>query len=652
MALHLFSPRLIFRAAFAGCVSAISTHRRKSMSKSQRTVLAMLVVAALIAVAVAAVAAAPAPAPASQPQQAATPAPSKGDWNKIKAAGKIIVGTSADYPPFESYNANFKLDGFDIALMQEIAKQLGLKVQFRDMAFDGLSNALQLGQIDAAMAAISITPERDAVVDFSNVYYVGEDAVLAKSGSRITKIASIEDVTNHRIGVQKASIYETWFRDNLVDKGLMESEDLMLYTDVSQAVRDLKAGRIDLVALDAKPAEDYVAQGGVKVVERGKFRQTYGIAVPAGASALQDQLNAALTKLQDQGVVEKLVQKYLKLDPDEVLPVPTPPAVTPTPAPTATPAPEVCVDNASYVADLNYDDKNMTAPPVMQPGQPFTKGWRLRNSGTCTWDQTYTFAFSNGNSPLAQMGGQPVRVNGKVAPGATYDFKVPLTAPTQPGTYQAFWTMEDWQGKPFGDRVWVGITVPGPPTPVPAPTATPAPGIAFWADTYYLTLGQCTTIHWDVQNVKEVYFYQQGESWEGHGVGGKEDRQVCPSQTTTYYLRVVKNDGSVETRELRIDVAAPPSSAPVITSFGVDPSGQLPYGACLQIYWDSQGDINRVSIFYNNQVIWDYAPVRGNMGHCPTQAGAANYRMTASGPGGSAQANANVNVLGPAVTPY
>ena len=103
----------------------------------------------------------------------------------------------------------------------------------------------------------------------------------------------------------------------------------------------------------------------------------------------------------------KLVQKYLKLDPDDVLPLPTPPAVEPTPAPTPTPEPGACVDGATYVADLNYDDKNMTAPPVMQPGQPFTKGWRLRNSGTCAWDQTYTFAYASGNSPLAQMGGRP-----------------------------------------------------------------------------------------------------------------------------------------------------------------------------------------------------------------------------------------------------
>lgn len=617
------------------------------MSTSQRTVLAMLVVAALIAVAVAVVAAAPAPAPSAQPQQAATPAPLKGDWPKIKAAGKMIVGTSADYPPFEYYNANFKMEGFDIALMQEIGKQLGVQIQFRDMAFDGLLDALRLGQIDMAIAAISATPERDAVVDFSNVYYVGEEAILAGKDSRINRIDSVADVAHQRIGVQKASVYETWLRDNLVKKGQMDAQDLMLYTDIAQAVRDLKAGRLDLVVLDAKPAEDYVTQGGVKIVERGQFRQLFAMAVPLGAAALQEQLNLALTKLQDQGKVAQLVGKYLKLDPDDVLPVPTPAITTPTPAPTPTPEPEGCTDGMSYVADLNYDDKNMTAPAVMQPGQPFTKGWRVRNSGTCPWDQTYTFAFASGNVPAAQMGGQPVRVTGTVAPGATYDFKVPLTAPTAPGVYQGFWTMRNWENIPFGDRVWVGIRVPGPPTPAPQPTAPPAPGIAFWADSYYLTAGQCTTVHWDVQNVREVYFYAQGQSWEGHGVTGKEDRQVCPGQSTTYYLRVVKQDGSVETRELRIEVAAPPPSAPVILSFGMQPGGQIAVGGCVLLNWDSQGDISRVSLFYNGQVIWDYAPVRGNMNHCPTSLGTASYMLKVSGPGGSVQAQQYIQVIGP-----
>ena len=445
------------------------------MSKSQRTVLVMLTVAALIAVAVAAVAAAPVPAPASQPQQAATPAPTAGDWQKIKAAGKIIVGTSADYPPFEFYDKNFKMDGFDIALMQEIGKQLGLKVQFRDMAFDGLGNALQLGQIDAAMAAISITADREAVVDFSDVYYVGEDAVLAKKDSRITKITSVENVVDQRIGVQKASVYETWLRDNLLDTGQMQPEDLMLYTDISGAVRDLKAGRIDLVALDALQRAEFVLEGGVKIVEQGKSaRHTPSLCRLAPArrsrnSSIPRSANCrirALWRSWCRSISSSIPMRSCRC---------RPPLSQPTPAPTPTAEPEACTDGTSYVADLNYDDKSMTAPPVMQPWPAFTKGWRLRNSGTCIWDQTYTFAYSSGNSPLAQMGGQPVRVSGTVAPGATYDFKVPLTAPTQPGTYQAF---SDHGGlaRHAVRRSRVGRhPVAGPPTPVPQPTAPPHP---------------------------------------------------------------------------------------------------------------------------------------------------------------------------------
>jgi ABC-type amino acid transport substrate-binding protein len=615
------------------------------MGTHRRLILLLIAVAVVLGVTVAVVAAAPT---AEQEAAAATPAPkgaaSAGDWTKIKAAGKLVVGTSADYPPFEYYTPDFRLDGFDIALIREIGKQLGVQVQIKDMAFDGLLDALQLGQIDMAIAAISVTPDRDAIVDFSDVYYVGEGAVLAKADSRIDQITSIDDVAHLRIGVQKASVYETWLRDNLIREGNMDEKDLMLYTDISQAVRDLKAGRLDLVGLDSEPAKDYVAQGGVKIVYRGANRQLYAMAVPLGASALQDQLNNSLATLQDQGQVSQLVQKYLKLKPEDVLPVPTPDVTKPTPTPAPSPTPEVCKDGASYVADLNYDDKNMTAPPVMQPGQAFTKGWRMRNSGTCIWDSTYTWAYAGGNSSLSNMGASAVRVNGTVKPGATYDFMVPMIAPSVPGVYQGFWNMRDWQGAAFGDRVWVGIQVAGPPTPVPQPTATPVPGVSFWADSTYLQVGQCTGIHWNVQGVQAVYFYQQGESWENHGVTGKEDRTVCPNQSTSYYLRVVYPNGSVQTFEVRINVDAPAASAPVINAFVVSPPGNVPMGTCLDISWDIQGSVNRVSLFYNDNVIWDYAPVRGHTNHCPPQPGSAGYKLQASGPGGTAQAQQYVNV--------
>ncbi|MBK9613678.1 MAG: hypothetical protein IPO34_20235 [Dehalococcoidia bacterium] len=83
----------------------------------------------------------------------------------------------------------------------------------------------------------------------------------------------------------------------------------------------------------------------------------------------------------------------------------------------------------------------------------------MRNSGTCTWNNTYALVFVNGNSPLAQMGGQPAVIQGSVAPGQTYDIFVDLVSPLTPGTYQAFWSMRNAQGRTFGDRIWVGIRV-------------------------------------------------------------------------------------------------------------------------------------------------------------------------------------------------
>jgi polar amino acid transport system substrate-binding protein len=100
------------------------------------------------------------------------------DWPRVQDAGKIVIGTAADYEPFEFYNSNFALDGFDIALMQELGKRMGVEVEFKDFAFDGLLDALALGQVDAAIGAISVTPERQAQVDFSNLYYVGDDVAL------------------------------------------------------------------------------------------------------------------------------------------------------------------------------------------------------------------------------------------------------------------------------------------------------------------------------------------------------------------------------------------------------------------------------------------------------------------------------------------
>ncbi len=134
----------------------------------------------------------PAKPPAAPTAAAATPevpaaptaAPIAADdaWSRIQKSGVIRVGSPLDNPPFNMRNDEFQPDGFDVALMNELAAQLGLKAQFDDYGFDGLLGALQLDQIDAAIAAMAITPARQEVADFTSAYYVGEDIVLAAVG--------------------------------------------------------------------------------------------------------------------------------------------------------------------------------------------------------------------------------------------------------------------------------------------------------------------------------------------------------------------------------------------------------------------------------------------------------------------------------------
>ena len=334
-------------------------------------IIAVVAIAALLAGCTAPPAPTPVP-PQAEATTIPTPAPAPADlWEQIQKSGRMTVGTAADYAPFEYYNSRFQLDGFDIGLIREIGKQLGVKVEIKDYAFDGLYNALQLGQIDVAIAAISETPDRQQYVDFTNSYYAGVGAVLANAQSAITSITQPEQLATQRVGVQSGSVYETFMQDTLVDTKQMPASNLYSYPDIEHAVKDLKNKRIDLVLLDNQPAQTYVQQGGVKLVGEGIDPQLYAMAIPKGADSFRRVLDKALTGVVDSGAYAELAAKHLGLDQGEVAPVPTPvPAQpTPTPAPnkpTPTAAPAACIDGMSYVADITYDDANMTAPPVLQ----------------------------------------------------------------------------------------------------------------------------------------------------------------------------------------------------------------------------------------------------------------------------------------------
>ncbi len=586
----------------------------------------------------------PTPTAVAEPTFTGVPQPgTDGSWDKVQAAGKIIVGTAADYAPFEYYTADARIDGFDIALMDEIGRRLGIQVEYHDFAFDGLGGALQLGQIDAAIAAVSVTSERESYVDFSNVYFVGQDGILASDASGITTIDGTSDLAQLKIGTQRSTVYDEWLETNLVDTGQLPADQLLVYQRADDAVRDLRDGRVDLVVLDAQPAEVFQSQGGVRIVGGGLYLQRYAIALPKGAESLRTKINDVLTQLQNEGYVANLAQEYLNVDPN--LPTPTP---GPTPVSTSTPGPPpACLDGLALIQHLNFDDQNMSSPAVMQPGQPFTKGWRVQNTGTCTWDSSYHLVYGGGNHPAASMGGQPVAIVGTVQPGATYDIEIALVAPLNPGTYQAFWQMENGRNQAFGERLPVGIQVPAPPNPTPVPTQTPVPGISFTVDRTSINAGECVVFSWNVQNVQAVYFYAEGENWQDNGVAGQGSQKECPPHTMTYHLRVVMPDGSVQSSQITINVT-PSTNAPVIERFTVDPANQITLGQCVDIRWSVTGDVSSVRISSNGNSLWDAAPVQGQMQDCPTSTGNVAYGVEASGPGGNSEGHHTVYVVGEA----
>ena len=562
--------------------------------------------------------------PAVTPTPPATAAPIAAmpadDWARIQQKGRMFVGTSADNSPFSYYNANFAIDGFDAAVIRAIAQEMGIKVDMRDLAFPSLIDALQINQIDAAIGALTVMPERAEQVDFSNTYYVSTDAVLAPAGAPVPKVTKAQDLAHQIVGVQTGSIYAEWAQKNLVDAGILAAEDVVTFDDLAKAQQALTGGEIDRLLLDYLPAETFVEQGNVQKIGEGLIgKQQYAIAVRKG-STLLGPINDALTALQDQGKIVDLAQQYLNLD--QPLPVPTPlPTPLPTPTatptrrpvgPTPTPPPVTCIDGSMWVADLTYDDSHSI--PVLKPGQRFVKTWRIGNTGTCTWTNAYLLAPVSGDL----MGGSATSINGPVKAGRTYDVSVNLVAPRQPGVYKGTWQMVSGRGAPFGERIWVQIQVP---SDKPTPTPTPTPPLVgdmpfitqFSAMPSQVTAGDQVIISWQVLgNVAYVQLYKDGTRFcmaGGCNFSAQSSQVDYPAVGSHTYQLVAYNPAgrTVSSDLARVVVYSgvsptptptPPvvGDMPFITQFGVEPNWVNP-GDPVYITWEVMGNVSYVQIY-------------------------------------------------------
>ncbi len=285
------------------------------MKRQILTILALIAVIAAISACGGTPAAQPTQPPAQPTQPPAQPtqppAQAEGKLAQIRAAGKLVVGTSADYPPYESIDANGNFVGFDMDLIRAIGEKLGVEVEIRDMPFDSLIASLQEGKIDAVIAAMQATAERDEKVDFTIPYRMTKDAFIGAGDSTII-MTKPEDAAGLIIGVQTGTVQEGWIQKNLVATGLTPADKVFSYERADQAALDLASGRLQLVLMDAEPALELAQKNNLKVLlvtettaEGGK-----SIAIPEGASDLKAELDGIIQGLIDDGTIKALEEKH------------------------------------------------------------------------------------------------------------------------------------------------------------------------------------------------------------------------------------------------------------------------------------------------------------------------------------------------------
>jgi polar amino acid transport system substrate-binding protein len=270
-------------------------------------VWALVVVAALVLSGCTAVAPTTGASTGAADSGAAAPAADEGLLGTIRERGRIIVGTSADYPPYESIDAEGNFVGFDMDLMRAIAEKLGVEVEFQDMPFDSLIAAVQAGKIDVVIAAMQSTPERDETVDFSMDYRPTKDAFLGAADSTL-ELATGLDAAGHSIGAQTGTVQEGWIQSALVDAGLTPADQVFSYERADQGGLDVQNGRLDLLLIDAEPAIALAEQLGLKILLITDSTAAAGkaIAMPEGEAALKAELDTIIQGLMDDGTMAQI----------------------------------------------------------------------------------------------------------------------------------------------------------------------------------------------------------------------------------------------------------------------------------------------------------------------------------------------------------
>ena len=233
-------------------------------------------------------------APASTEPETTSTEPVSADFTTI-TEGVLTMSTNAEFPPYEMTDDNGDYIGIDV----EVAKAMG---------FDAAITACQNGASDIVMAGLTVSPDREAIINFSNTYAKGVQVVIVTEDS---DIASIDDLEGKKIGTQMGTTGYIYCSDTPENGGYGE-ENVTGYDSGITAVQALINGQVDAVVIDNEPAKVFVQENpGLKILDTEFANEDYAIGVTKSNTALLDAINTALTELMNDGTFQSIVDKYI-----------------------------------------------------------------------------------------------------------------------------------------------------------------------------------------------------------------------------------------------------------------------------------------------------------------------------------------------------
>lgn len=224
----------------------------------------------------------------------------------------ITVGTNAEYAPFEYLDSNGKLTGFDYELLEAIAEEENLDLEWKDMPFDSLIGSMEAGDVEIIAAAVGPTKEREKSMDFSEVYYTGSQSIISLKNCMINDFDSL---TGLKIAVLEGSQSDFIASGENTDYGEIKDAEVIRFKNAASAVMELKNSGADAVLIDTIMAEIYCRQNkDIAYVQIDGTQEDTVYCIEKGNHQLVETVNDGLRKVKESGKYDELYEKYFSGD--------------------------------------------------------------------------------------------------------------------------------------------------------------------------------------------------------------------------------------------------------------------------------------------------------------------------------------------------